>query len=288
MSLQGKIIDLCDQIQKADRKGVKKLFEIALAELDWETYGFVSHVISKFQRTKGLFESNYSLAWLANYKFRGFYEIDPIVAHCMTSNQPLIWSTAAEEWLEYPDNVQKFIESCRKFGFTGGVAVPAHTLFCRGLISFTTDRPLDEKLDAIENAKVFGKLLGTNLHDALFRIQFPDWVSLTPREHEVLQYVADGFTSKEIAWEIGLKETSVLFHITNAQKKLQAKTRQELVAKAYSLGMLSIRLSWDDESILNRPGTDGELNTYWERVTGGSPDEIPADEQVDDEGTNGS
>jgi DNA-binding NarL/FixJ family response regulator len=55
---------------------------------------------------------------------------------------------------------------------------------------------------------------------------------LTPREKEVLDYLAQGFLYKEIADKIGISYETVRTHIRRIYEKLQVRTRTQAVAKA--------------------------------------------------------
>lgn len=62
--------------------------------------------------------------------------------------------------------------------------------------------------------------------------------NLTERERDVLQLIASGKSSKEIARHLGISVGGVNFHILNAMKKLGAATRAHAVARAIFLGLL--------------------------------------------------
>jgi FixJ family two-component response regulator len=55
---------------------------------------------------------------------------------------------------------------------------------------------------------------------------------LTPREAEVLKGVGRGLLSKQIAYELGIAETTVKMHRSSVFKKLKAVTPGDLVQKA--------------------------------------------------------
>lgn len=57
-------------------------------------------------------------------------------------------------------------------------------------------------------------------------------LSLSPREHDCLAYVADGLRTADIAHCLGIAETTVEMHLRNARARLGAKTRDEAVALA--------------------------------------------------------
>ena len=55
---------------------------------------------------------------------------------------------------------------------------------------------------------------------------------LSPRQREILALVAAGRTSKEIAGELGISESTVNWHISNVFERLGASSRAEAVAVA--------------------------------------------------------
>jgi DNA-binding CsgD family transcriptional regulator len=61
---------------------------------------------------------------------------------------------------------------------------------------------------------------------------------ITAAELRVLQFVALGLTSREIAESIWVSRQAVTYHIGNLLMKLRADTRAGLVARAYALGIL--------------------------------------------------
>jgi DNA-binding NarL/FixJ family response regulator len=61
-------------------------------------------------------------------------------------------------------------------------------------------------------------------------------VTLTTRELEVLQLVAEGFENKQVATELRISETTVKSHLANIFTKLDARSRTEAVANAFRLG----------------------------------------------------
>jgi FixJ family two-component response regulator len=61
--------------------------------------------------------------------------------------------------------------------------------------------------------------------------------SLTPRERQVMELVAEGLMNKQIAGEIGVSEITVKIHRGNVMKKMKAKSLAELVRIAEALGI---------------------------------------------------
>jgi len=62
--------------------------------------------------------------------------------------------------------------------------------------------------------------------------------TLTPREHEVLQLLAQGLANKEIAARLGVSDHTAKFHVNAILGKLGAASRTEAVVRAAKLGLI--------------------------------------------------
>ncbi len=65
-----------------------------------------------------------------------------------------------------------------------------------------------------------------------------EYETLTPREREVLQLIAQGLPNKTIARELGISEHTVKFHVGSILSKLEASSRAEALARAARLGLI--------------------------------------------------
>jgi DNA-binding NarL/FixJ family response regulator len=73
--------------------------------------------------------------------------------------------------------------------------------------------------------KVINRLRSTQ-HTGTFEV-------LSPRENEVLQYLAKGLLYKEIADKLGISPSTVRQHIHNIYDKLHVQNRAEAINKVY-------------------------------------------------------
>jgi len=62
--------------------------------------------------------------------------------------------------------------------------------------------------------------------------------SLTPRQRQVLDHVVAGLLNKQIAYELGIAETTVKIHRGQVMRKMHAKSVADLVRMAESVGVL--------------------------------------------------
>ncbi|MFC1928799.1 LuxR C-terminal-related transcriptional regulator [Chloroflexota bacterium] len=63
---------------------------------------------------------------------------------------------------------------------------------------------------------------------------------LTPRETEILNYIAQGYLNKQIAAKLSISEQTIKNHVTSILRKLNANARTEAVVVAIKQGLISI------------------------------------------------
>jgi DNA-binding CsgD family transcriptional regulator len=71
---------------------------------------------------------------------------------------------------------------------------------------------------------------------------------ISPRQTEVLQLLAEGMTTKEIAAAMGVSPRTVIMHIHALKTRFGTVTREQAVMRAASLGIYSERPRKDSES----------------------------------------
>jgi len=64
--------------------------------------------------------------------------------------------------------------------------------------------------------------------------------SLTPREIEVLELVAEGLSNKVVAARLGISDQTVKFHLTSISGKLGAINRTDAVRRAVRRGLITL------------------------------------------------
>jgi DNA-binding CsgD family transcriptional regulator len=188
--------------------------------------------------------SGYPKEWRSHYVEAGYESIDPTVAHCTKNRRitPLIWDrdlfcgqVAERLWGEASD-----------FGLASGASFPVRG--CNGetaMLSLATSRnPGQARTDIVAMAGA-AQLLACYLHEAVARVVLSKEViplqqtGLTAREKECLLWAADGKTSWEIGKILGVSERTIIFHVQNAAHKLGVSNRQQAIARALSLGLMS-------------------------------------------------
>ncbi len=101
------------------------------------------------------------------------------------------------------------------------------------------EHPINESLTT--RPKVAEQVL-QQFQDLYKRSETQEYISpLTPRETEILNYIAQGFLNKQIAIELGISEQTIKNHVTSILRKLNANARTEAVVVAIRQGLICIR-----------------------------------------------
>lgn len=133
-------------------------------------------------------------------------------------------------------------EAISEFGLRTSAIVPVPMVNRQGSsgVSFFTKGD-NAKLDAILKERGFELIHAAFFtHAYLQKIRgekLSDHV-LSKREKECLLWLSRGFRTKEISFRMNIKEVTVTMHLTNARKKLGAKTREQALARAIIEGVI--------------------------------------------------
>ena len=95
-------------------------------------------------------------------------------------------------------------------------------------------------LDSSVSYEVVKKLMKFPLKEA--KITNAAYGTLTPREQEVMRFLADGLSTKEVAEKLFISPKTVENHRTNIMKKLDLHSSLELFRFAARIGLLDVDL----------------------------------------------
>ena len=100
------------------------------------------------------------------------------------------------------------------------------------------EHPINETLTA--RPKLAEQVL-QQFQELTWRSEAEGFISpLTPREREILNYIAQGYLNKQIAAELDISEQTIKNHVTSILRKLNANARTEAVVVAIKQGLISI------------------------------------------------
>ena len=189
---------------------------------------------------------NYPPSWLKKYIEKDYAQIDPILIHCLNQTDLIYWKQHNNSSAN--QQIKDFFYDAKQFGLNDGVSKGLHKSQSEiGIISLASMNPLNHNHIA-SVIDIFQPLI----HESIIRLDssYKDakLKILTKRELEALHHMAEGKTSIDIAYEMKISENTVVFHIKNIIKKLNATNRTQAVARAIMIGLIS-HTSYYDEKI---------------------------------------
>jgi len=107
------------------------------------------------------------------------------------------------------------------------------------------DATLEEFLVTIRSVAEGAKILPPDLNDSLFtkivenalkggQVKLTDAIRMTKREREVIQFIGDGLSNRDIGDKMNVSTFTVKSHIHNIMEKLLLHTRLEVANYSYS------------------------------------------------------
>ena len=100
------------------------------------------------------------------------------------------------------------------------------------------EHPINESLTT--HPKLAEQVL-QQFQELTWRTEAEGFISpLTPREKEILNYIAQGFLNKQIAARLSISEQTIKNHVTSILRKLNANARTEAVVVAIKQGLISL------------------------------------------------
>lgn len=182
---------------------------------------------------------DFPTTWLAHYRNHGLMKIDPAAGLLFKSERVIRWADLRQGNNGFA--AKRFYGEAAAFGLVEGFSFGSQ--FPRQQAgSFFTCAGGNELATQNRHSAVFG-YLAPFLHEAILKIQSPEKafdVALTARETEVLKWLKSGKSDRETSLLLGTSQRTIKFHVQNAMRKLQAKTRTEAVVRAISVGKIAL------------------------------------------------
>ena len=168
--------------------------------------------------------------WFSEYTDNNYIRVDP-VAHALksTATRPFRWSDISMDKATHEGAA--LMHRRRDFGFNDAIVIPVHNP--RGLPAFVSmsGRQIEVPAAELVSLHVVALAAFERIRE-LQKLPCTSKSKLTPREREVLTWVAHG----KCAWEIGIilniAKRTVDEHVQTATKKIGATNRAHAVAIA--------------------------------------------------------
>lgn len=182
--------------------------------------------------------SGYPKDWRSHYDEQGYMMLDPVLARGAVSVLPFGWDELERD----KPSTRRLFEDAARFGLCHGLTVPVHGVNGEiGLMSFARALPLPV---GAARARLFQRAhwLTANLQERMRHLVLEAETAreprLTAREKDCLRLAAQGLTATAIAAKVAISESTVVYHLNAAERKLGVKTRGHAIARAVALGAI--------------------------------------------------
>jgi DNA-binding CsgD family transcriptional regulator len=241
--MQQSFADLLDALDRAGspdevwHSGSKWL---AASGVEWCLYTYTAErwVPGGQQRIR---YSSLPQAWMEHYAAQAFFRVDPAIRHCVDAVTPML--TGVDAPARPAGSARRMWEDALSAGFGGGITIPLRLPgSALGGFSLVTGMLGQEFVAWHKTHGRWATLAAHAIDQRVLTLAAPQAARphLSPRERECLTWLAIGLRHDRIAERLGITRPTVELHLANARRKLDARTREQALARAVALGLLAL------------------------------------------------
>lgn len=187
-------------------------------------------------------------AYIQQYFRTGFYARTPLYRWSMKNTGACTWAWVDEAYQagKLTEDEMAAVRQNRAMGVVAGISIsfPETSPRSKGAIGLIADPGLGHpEVDAVWNAEGTGILALCNMaHLKITSLPFrTERRALTDRQREVLEWVADGKTTQDVAVIMNVSVPMVEKHLRLAREALDVETTAHAIAKAMLQNQIFIR-----------------------------------------------
>ena len=225
---------------------IVRMLENAIDEAGFDYYTLTRQPLMKNDPENLVLAGRWPDGWPETYVKRKYAAIDPTIRYLGYCQRGFAWDEAAEAFSEdsHASRIGRMLKQAKRFGLMGGYVFPVHgRQGLAGVLSVGGQRiklsPVETGLFETVARKAFWAMLTAGDHSTSVIDPVDHGVSLTKREIETLNLLAEGFTSGEMGSTLGLSAHTVDWYMNGIQNKLDARNRHHAVAIAFRRGFIN-------------------------------------------------
>jgi LuxR family transcriptional regulator, quorum-sensing system regulator BjaR1 len=235
-------LDFVQRLQRLTK--YEEICDLIVKELEW--FG-LTHVSSISLPGPGrdaiecILMNNRPQEYVDRYIEKNYVMRDPVVTELRHTLNPYSWGDVRAR-RDLSKSQKAIMDEGRDFDARDGIVIPIATL--SGSVSVFS--PCGREPDLSERARAALEIIGIYSQHALKRAvihsqrEEGSHTPLTPREREIMQWVATGKTDEEIGEILSIGTSTVTSHVENAKQKLDAFRRTYAVVQALRFGEISL------------------------------------------------
>lgn len=207
-----------------------------------QRFGFDRSVYSFLTRHASVgFEAGHAIAcaypddWMEHYFARQYQRIDPVIGEALRSSRPFLWDT-----LPMDADQQRLMDESKELRLFDGVGIPMHS--ANGEVAAIGVASSERMGDIAPHQMSLLHAYAFQFHHAYtakLAAEETPRIALTPKESEVLHWMAEGKTLNDIAEIMHLSEDTIRYYLKAIYRKLGVNQRTQAVIKGIRYGLLN-------------------------------------------------
>lgn len=193
---------------------------------------------SDYAPTFGVTSDGFPRDWVSRYVNESLFELDPIPEMAFEQMEPVWWSDA----MRSPDLTppqKHFFEVILDAKLGDGLGIPLFGAYGRNGyagLGFGGPRPQLSRMEILRLQ--WACQLGHNRYCHLLAENAPADLALSPRESEILSWIAKGKSNSVIAEIIGVSSNTVDTHLKRIYQKLDVTDRVTAALRGLATGLI--------------------------------------------------
>lgn len=230
-----RLVDITHEIYLShDRSSLFKALQDGCANFGFEQFVLCCHKRDKLKAIIDPTLSNFAPSFLQDYEGLGWASDDSVVQAIIETESPFSWNSSTDSYANARS--QSFFEFLTDSQMPKGVAVPLKhrqgtvsafgmtTMFDRVIDAPTIHAAIIMANAAMSRAEMLGLCPDISPDEAA------TMHALTPVQQEILNWVAEGKSNRDIATILETNERAIRYHVTEILRKLGVATRMQAAA----------------------------------------------------------
>ncbi len=210
------------------------------ADVDEATrQGAVGDVIRSVSPTLHIIAHGFPEEWIKEYFDRRYYEINPIPEFAQSATEPFLWSEAAS-LIDLTKRQVEFMQSREDIGLGDGIAIQVFGPNLRnGFVAFGFgEQSIDVSIEKLREYQMAAQLMHLKACKMIDEDSEGQFEPLSPREREVLIWIARGKSKSVIGDILGISSHTVDTNVRRIFRKLDVADRTSAALKGVASGII--------------------------------------------------